>query len=422
MPRESELLSALAVKRLPEGVHAVGGVAGLLLQVRDSGARSWLLRAVIGGRRREMGLGPYPEVSLSAARTEAARMRALIREGRDPIRERQDARAALVATARKGKTFAEVLDEYASEKLSEIKEEKYRKQWQATVRNYALPVLGDMSMQDIGLDDVLQILTPIWHEKTETASKLQGRIEKLIAFAIAKGYRDGSNPALWKNNLSLLLPSPSKVSDSENYPALQLEDGPRWWSDLQGREGMGARALEFQAMTVSRSGAVRFATWDEINLNTKIWTIQPGRKASKIKPQKEGGRAHKVPLTKEMIALLEALPRFEGCALVFPSPTGKDLSDATLGKVMETIHKADIRRGGPGYLDEVTGKPAVPHGLRATFRTWASNHTNYEDAMAEIALAHRVGTKTAQAYDRAHMVEKRRGMMEIWMKRLTTGK
>lgn len=421
MPRESKELSALAVKRLPEGVHAVGGVAGLLLQVRDSGARSWLLRAVIGGRRREMGLGPYPEVGLAEARVEAARMRGLIRAGRDPIAERQEARAALVVAARKGKLFSEVFAEFVAEKLPEIAEDKYRSQWQATVKNYALPVLGDLLVQEIGLEDVLRVLSPIWHEKTETASKLQGRLEKVIAFAIVKGYRDGGNPAQWKNNLSLVLPAPSKVSEGENYPALQLEDGPRWWRDLSAREGMGARALEFQAMTASRSGLVRFATWDEIDLPGLLWTVQPGRKSSKIKPRSQGGRAHKVPLTPDMVALLEALPRFEGNPLVFPAPRGGPLSDATLGKVMETMHHADIRRGGPGYLDGVTGKPAVPHGLRACFSTWVSEHTTYERDMAELALAHRIGTKVAQAYDRAHQVEKRREMMARWIRRLKTG-
>lgn len=421
MPKESKELSALAVKRLQEGVHAVGGIPGLLLQVRASGGRSWLLRAVVAGRRREIGLGPYPEVGLADARVEAARLRSLIRAGRDPLAERQEARSAFIANMRKGKTFSQVLDEFAAEKLTEIQEEKYRNQWLATVRTYALPVLGDMLVQEIGVDDVLRVLAPIWQVKTETASKLQGRMDKILSFALVKGYREGGNPAQWKSNLSLVLPSPSKVSESEHYPALQLEDGPRWWRDLQGREGMGARALEFQAMTVSRSGAVRFATWSEMDLKGRVWTIQPGRKASKIKPRSQGGRPHRVPLTPEMLALLEALPRFEDCPLVFPSPRGKDLSDATLGKVMETIHGADVRGGGPGYLDRDSGKPAVPHGLRACFSSWVSDHTDFDRDMAEIALAHRVGTKVAQAYDRADRIEKRRGMMVSWIKRLTTG-
>ncbi len=386
--------------------------------MRVSGSRSWILRVMVNGRRREMGLGPYPEVGLADARIEAARTRTLVRAGRDPIAERQEARTIAL---RKGKTFAATLDEYAAEKLIEITGEKYRSQWLATVTNYALPVMGEILVQDIVLDDVLRVLTPIWHKKTETASKLQGRIEKVIAFAIVKGYRKESNPAQWKNNLSLVLPSPSKISQGGNYPALQISDGPYWLSDLRKREGVGARALEFQAMTVSRSGAVRFATWDEFDFDARIWTILPGRKSSKIKPRSQGGRPHRVPLTPEMMKLLEGLPRFLGNPLVFPSPTGKALSDATLGKVMETLHMASIRQGRPGYIDRDTKMPAVPHGIRACFSTWVSDDTEYDRDMAEIALAHRVGTKVAQAYDRADRIEKRREMMAKWIEKLGTG-
>ncbi|TMV88201.1 DUF4102 domain-containing protein [Thioclava sp. BHET1] len=421
MPKKSKALSPLAVKRLDAGVHAVGGVPGLHLQVRETGGRSWLLRAVIGGRRREMGLGPYPEVGLADARAEAARVRALIRSGRDPISERKEARAALVAAARRGKTFSEVVDEYAAEKLTELKEEKYRAQWLGSVKKYAIPHLGKTPVKDIGLDQILRVLSPLWSEKTETASKLQGRLDRLLSFAIVKGYRDCSNPAQWKGNLALVLPSPSQVSDAENYPALQLDDLERWWRDLQGRTGMGARALEFQVMTVSRSGLVRFATWDEVDLNAGIWTIQPGRRASKIKPKSQGGRAHKVPLTPDMISLLRGLPRFEENPLIFPAPRGGVLSDATLGKVMKVMHAADICRGGPGFVDRETKKAAVPHGFRSTFRTWVSDRTDFDGDMAEVALIHRVGSKVAQAYDRSDRIEKRREMMAHWVTLLKTG-
>ncbi|WP_292068278.1 site-specific integrase [Marivita sp. XM-24bin2] len=421
MPRETKTLSPLAVKRLTAGVHAVGGVPGLHLQVRETGGRSWILRATIGGRRREMGLGPYPEVGLAEARAEAVRMRAIIRSGRDPIAERKEMRAALASASRQTKTFSDVLDEYAAEKLLELKEAKYRSQWVASVKKYALPVLGDLPIREVGFEEVLQVLKPLWTEKTETATKLQGRLYKLIGFATVKGYREGDNAAQWKGNLALVLPSPSQVSDGENYPALQLGDVGRWWSDLKGREGMGARALEFQAMTVSRSGAIRFATWDEIDLDMRIWTIQPGRKASKLKAKSQGGRPHKVPLTPDMVLLLKDLPRFEDNPLIFPAPRGGALSDATLGKVMKAMHAADIRHGGPGFLDRDTRKPAVPHGLRSTFRTWVSDHTDYDRDMAEVALAHRVGSKVAQAYDRSDRIEKRREMMERWVTLLKTG-
>lgn len=422
MPRESKTLSPLAVKRLPAGVHAVGGVPGLHLQVREAGGRSWVLRATFGGRRREMGLGPYPEVGLAEARAEAVRVRAIIRAGRDPISERKEMRAALASASRSAKTFSDVLDEYAAEKLPELKEAKYRSQWVGSVKKYAIPVLGHLSIREVGFEEVLQVLKPLWTEKTETASKLQGRLYKLIGFATVKGYREGDNPAQWRGNLALVLPSPSQVSDKENYPALQLEDVERWWRDLQGRAGVGARALEFQVMTVSRTGLVRFATWDEVDLNSRIWTVQPGRKASKIKSKSQGGRAHKVPLTSDMISLLRRLPRFEGNPLIFPAPRGGELSDAALGKVMKVIHAADIRRGGPGFVDRETKRAAVPHGFRSTFRTWVSDHTDFDGDMAEVALIHRVGSKVAQAYDRSDRIEKRREMMERWVTLLKTGK
>lgn len=420
MPREAKSLSALAVKRLPSGVHSVGGVRGLHLQVRETGSRSWILRAVIGGKRREMGLGPYPEVSLADARAEAARVRALIRMGRDPITERKEARAAISIASRRGKIFSEVLDEYALQKLTGLKEEKYQSQWLGSVKKYAIPVLGNFPVKDIGLEEVLKVLQPIWSTRTETASKLQGRLERLLAFSIVMGYRSGSNPAAWKNNLSLILPSPLQVSDSQNYPALQRDDLARWWADLNGRQGMGARALEFQAMTVSRSGLVRFATWDEIDFENAIWTVQPGRKAAKIRPINQGGRPHKVPLTSEMLNLLEKIPRLMGSELIFTAPRGGPLSDATLGKVMKAIHAADVRRGGPGFLDRDTKKPAVPHGLRSTFRTWVGDCTEFDRDMAEVALSHRVGSKVAQAYDRADYIEKRRKLMERWLILLKT--
>ena len=180
---------------------------------------------------------------------------------------------------------------------------------------------------------------------------------------------------------------------------------------MRKREGMGARALEFQALTATRSGAIRFATWDEFDLQNRIWTIQPGRKSSKIPAS---GKAHRTPLTAGMIELLKALPRLKGSDFVFWAPRGGALSDATLGKVMRVIHAADVKAGGKGYLDAVTKQPGVPHGLRSTFRTWVAERTRFDGDMAEIALAHKVGTKVQRSYDRSDQVEKRRRMMAVW--------
>lgn len=409
MPKRAKELTAVEVKRLGPGVHNVGGVAGLLMQVTDSGAKSWLLRVRIGDKRRELGLGAYPEVGLARAREKAAEAKEAIRSGIDPVEERKAARAALRAAQRKGLTFKQAFEKYCEKKLPELQTERYRTQWRATVEKYALPILGDMLVQDITREDILRILHPIWETRTETATKLRQRVEKALDYAKAAGYRTGDNPAAWRGNLELELPAPSKIAPKENYPALQLQDAARWWTDLLAKDGLGAKALAFQALTASRTGAVRFATWDEIDLDARIWTIQPGRIMSKIPAN---GKAHRVPLTEQLIDLLDSLPRMGD--LVFTAPRGGSMSDATLGKVMRSIHETDLKRGGTGYVDARTKEQAVPHGLRSTFRVWVTERTNFDGDMAEIALAHKVGNKVRQAYDRSDMIEKRRAMMAAW--------
>lgn len=405
---------------------AVGGVSGLHIQIWPSGAKSWVLRTRYGDwtetrlkdgtiqrgrKKREIGLGPYPDVLPGAARDKAREAKAKLEAGVDPIAEKRAAQAALEAAQRRGMTFAEAWRKFAAQKVKEFSTDKYRSQWQRTVEIYALPELGKMAVQDIGLQDVLRVLQPLWDDKTVTAVKVRERVEKVLAYATVKGYRTGDNPARWKGNLDMLLPAPSKVAGAENYPALQLEDVSRWWTDLQGREGMGAKALAFQAMTATRSGAIRFATWDEIDLKSKLWTIQPGRQSSKIP---KGDTAKRIPLTVGMVVLLESLPRLEGSDFVFWAPMGGALSDATMGKVMRMIHEADLKNGGRGYVDAKTVEQAVPHGLRSAFRTWVAERTNFDGDMAEVALFHKVGNKVTHAYNRADMVEKRRQMMAAW--------
>jgi integrase len=387
----------------------VGGVAGLALQVSDAGGRSWILRVRVGEKRREIGLGGYPEVTLAKARERAAEAKDAIRRGVDPVEERKAAKAALSAAQRQGVTFEKAFESYAATKLPELSTDRYRDQWLAVIQKHALPELGKMLVRDITRADVLRVLTPIWETRTETATKVRQRIEKTLDYAKAAGYRTGENPAAWRGNLELALPAPGKIAPKQNHPALQLKDAQRWWTALQGREGIGALALAFQALTASRTGAVRFATWDEVDLAAKLWTIQPGRRSSKIPVT---GRAHRVPLTEAMIDLLESLPRMG--ELVFTAPRGGSLSDATLGKVMRSIHEDDTANGGAGYVDAQTGEAAVPHGLRSTFRVWVAERTDFDGEMAEIALAHKVGSKVRQAYDRSDLLEKRRAMMAEW--------
>jgi integrase len=405
LPKRARELGALEVKRLKgPGTFAVGGVAGLSLQIGQFDSRSWVFRYRHNGRRRETGLGPYPDVPLATVREYAREARDQLRRGIDPIEARRTARRRLLS-------FRQAVERYDAEKAVEFTSELHRRQWRASLERHVVPVIGDMAVSDITLQDVLEVLRPLWTTKTETASKLRQRMERVLDYVTVAGHRSGENPARWRGNLDMVLPAPTKLTGGRHYPALKLEDAKRWFLALRARAGTSARALEFQALTASRTGAVRFATWDEMDLERGIWTIQPGRQFSKIP---RSGRPHRVPLTSNLIELLQKLPREEENPNVFWALRGGAFSDAALAAVMRKMHAADMRAGESGFLDAQSDRPAVPHGLRSTFRTWVAERTQFDGDMAEIALAHKVGNKVQQAYDRSDQVEKRREMMEAW--------
>lgn len=412
MPKVAKELSALDVKRLQhpgKGLNAtfpVGGVSGLAFQITPNGGRSWLLRVLIGGRRREIGLGGFPDVTLAGARERAREVKDKIRNGIDPVEERRASRAALAAARARGLTFADATDRYLGAKLDAFKNAKHRQQWRNTLDSYALPELGKMLVQDITVQDVLRVLEPIWQTKTETASRLRGRVESVLSWATVAGHRTGDNPARWAGNLKELLPAPSKVAKEGNHPAIQIGDAPRWFAALRERDGIGSRALEFAALTAARSQEVRGARWDEIDLDAAMWIVP----AERMKMDRE----HRVPLTADAVALLKALPRFEDNPLVFPAPRGGEMSDMTLSATMKRLHAADVAKGGKGFIDRVNKRPAVPHGLRSTFRDWVAEETHFPGDMAEVALAHKVGNAVEASYRRGDMVEKRRAMMTVW--------
>ena len=412
MPRIAKELSALEVKRLLHpgigglATVAVGGVSGLMLQITPAGGRSWVLRAAVGGHRREMGLGSYPEVSLAQARDRARDFKDKIRRGIDPVEERKAARAELAAKRMRNLRFSDAVDKCLAAKLESFKNAKHRQQWENTLATYATPLLGEMQVADITVHDIFRVLEPLWQTKTETASRLRGRIETVLAWATVRGHRSGENPARWSGNLKELLPAPGKVAEPENQPAIQLTDAPRWFAALSKRNGIGSRALEFAALTASRSAMVRGATWDEINLAVGLWVIP----AARMKMKKE----HRVPLPAAAVRLLKALPRVQNSDVVFPAIRGGLLSDMTLSATMARLHKADLARGGAGFLDGVSKRPAVPHGVRSTFRDWVADRTHFAGEMAEVALAHQVASAVEAAYRRGHMVEKRREMMDAW--------
>jgi len=369
---------------------------GLFLRVQPNGARQWVQRITIRGKRCELGLGSPPAVSLASARKLALDHRGAAMMGRDPVLERREARAGL--------SFEAAVERYLSVKLEEFRNEKHKKQWRATLDTYALPVLGARRVAEVTLQDVLRVLEPIWQAKTETASRLRGRIEAVLSWATVAGHRAGDNPARWKGNLDAILPKPGKLAKPDNQPALALRDAPGWWADLAGREGMAARALQFLTLTAARSGEVRGMAWDEVDPAAAIWTVPAARM--------KAGRLHRVPLTAEAAAILRGLPRTDS-PLVFHAERGGMLSDMALSAVMRRMQEAEAKAGRAGYLDPVSRRPAVPHGLRASFRQWAAERGFARD-MAELALAHFVGTEVERSYQRSDMIERRREMMAAW--------
>lgn len=392
MPKLAKEMAPLAIGRIAEpGMHFVGGVQGLALQVTAGAGRSWVLRATVGGKRREMGLGPYPEVTLAAARDKAREARELIRQGIDPVEKKRAAQSALRAAIAAAMTFDECADAYIKAHEAGWRNIKHGQQWRNTIKQHASPVLGEMQVRDVALPQVLKVLEPIWTTTNETASRLRGRIEQVLDWATARGLREGPNPARWRGHLDKLLAKPSKVGKREHHAALPVGDAGAFMLRLRQAEGMGARALEFAILTAARSGEVRGATWAEFDLGGKVWTVPAARM--------KAGKEHRVPLSTEALALLQTLPEGEPDALAFLAPRGGALSDMTL---LAVLRRLDV--------------PAVPHGFRSTFRDWAAERTNYPRDVAEMALAHAIGDKVEAAYRRGDLFEKRRRMMAEWAK------
>ncbi len=408
MPKRSVELKALEVKRLSTpGRHAVGGVQGLYLNITDTGARSWIFRVMVNANRRHIGLGAFDDVSLAEARELAREMRKKIAFGTDPVAERQEAQAAARAERRQVLAFADAFEQYFTDKLEgELSNPKHRAQWRSTLTTYAYPVIGETPVEQITVEDVLAVLKPIWTTKTETATRVRQRIERVLDWCAAMGHRTGANPAFWKGSLQQMLPSPNKVKNVVNHPAVAIDEVNSWFSILKTRDGTAARALVFLALNASRSQEIRKAQWDEILFDTAIWQI-PGEHMKMKAP-------HRVPLSARAVQVLRETPRFAGSSLIFPSPNRGEMSDATLSAVMKRMHKAEVDAGRKGFLDPVSKRPAVPHGLRSTFRDWVAERTDHPREMAEIALAHEMGNDVERAYRRGDMLEKRRQMMEDW--------
>jgi integrase len=358
---------------------------------------SWILRAMIGGKRSDLGLGAYPEVSLANARERAARAREQIRDGIDPRQARRDAAAALRAALARALTFKEAAQACHESKAVEFRNAKHRMDWLSSLERHAFPTIGSLPVADLELGHVVNVLKPIWVAKTETATRVRQRIEKVIDWAIVSGFRpkERGNPAMWKGTLEHALPKPSKLKNVEHHAALPWADVPAFMLELRKRDGMGARALEFAILTAARSREVRFAEWSEIDFAEKVWRVP----AAHMKAH----RAHTVPLSDAAIALLEKLPRMEKSPYVFPAVRAGKLSDATLSAVTKRMKVA-----------------AVPHGFRSSFRDWCAESTNFPREVAEQALAHTLESKVEAAYRRGELLTKRAKLMAAWAKYCAT--
>lgn len=395
MPKIATELGPLAVKRLvKKGMHAVGGVPGLYLQVSDGAARSWILRANVAGKRRDIGLGSFPSVSLAAARQKAQAHRESIQEGQDPVVLKRIAKSALAAERARAVTFVDVARRYLRSHASGWSNPKHRSQWENTLQAYVYPVIGGMVVADIDTPAVLRALQPIWHTKTETASRVRGRIEAVLDAATAQGLRQGPNPARWKGHLALTLPARSKIAPTKHQKAVPVDEVPQFYKAVCQAEGTSAVAMRFLLLTCARSSEARGATWDEVDLYRRVWTIPPERMKAK--------REHRVPLSGAVVEILKSLPTREG--LLFVGMKGKSLSDMTLTALMRRL-KVN----------------AVPHGLRSSFRTWAADYTNHPREVCEQCLAHSTGSEVELAYQRSDLFEKRRQVMEEWSEFVTRG-
>ena len=390
MGRQVSRLTAVKVNALKKkGLYPDGG--GLYLQVSGNGAKSWIFRYKASGRARDMGLGPLSAISLAAARDLAAVYRRQRLAGLDPIEVRKDQRAQQKLDAAKATTFDQASEAYIAAHSAGWRNSKHRSQWSNTLQTYASPVIGGLSVQRVDTDLVLKVLEPIWQSKTETASRVRGRIEAILDWAKARGMRTGENPARWRGHLQNLLPKRSKVQQVRHHPALPYAEIPDFLALVTQREDIASSALVFSVLTAARTGEVLGARWYEIDMKAAVWTVP----ASRMK----GGREHRVPLSSEALAVLSKLARERINEFVFPGlKRGRPLSNMSLLMLLRNLKRSDI----------------TVHGFRSTFRDWAAERTNFPREIAEAALAHAVKDKVEAAYQRGDLLEKRRKLMSAW--------
>lgn len=390
MARSINRLSARAVAALTaKGYYPDGG--GLYLQISAAGTKSWIFRFMLAGRAREMGLGPLNTVSLAEARAEAERCRKLARDAIDPIEARAAERAKRLAEMARTMTFKQCAEAYIRAHEAGWKNAKHAAQWTSTMETYAYPVLGKLPVGSVDTALVMKVLEPIWTEKTETASRVRGRMESILGWATVSGFRSGDNPARWKGHLQNLLPARSKVQKVEHHAALPYDQMGAFMVALRAQEGIGARGLEFCILTATRTIETIGARWDEFDIAKRVWTI-PGDRM-------KAGLEHRVPLSDAAMAVLTAMGAIRVNEFVFPG-AGKErpLSNMAFLQLLKRMKRSDL----------------TAHGFRSTFRDWAAERTNFPNEVAEKALAHVVKNKVEAAYRRGDLLEKRVPMMKAW--------
>jgi len=380
-------LNALAVTRAKKpGRHSDGG--GLVLQVSRDGVKSWIYRFMIDGHEREMGLGSVHDVTLKEAREKAADARKLKSAGIDPINQKAATRAAARLASAKGLTFEAAATRYIASHRAGWRNAEHARQWPATLSTYVYPIIGALPVGAIDTAAVLRALEPIWTEKTETASRLRGRIESVLDWATAQGFRTGDNPARLKGNLDHLLPDRTKVAKVQHHIALPYPELPAFMAQLHQLDGAATRALEFTILTAARAGEVMGARWNEINMGPKTWTIPPERM--------KANKAHRVPLSDGALTALGP-PSAADAFLFAGRKRSKPLLRDSMRKVLTLM-----------------GNEVTVHGFRSTFRDWCAERTDFASEVVETALAHAVGNKVEAAYRRGDLFERRRELMTAW--------
>jgi integrase len=410
--------SLTAEEKFVPGRHTDGD--GLHLHVRPNGVAAWVLRYRLHDRQRDYGLGSYPAISLAEARALARDAKSLVAQGIDPATHRREAKAQAILEASGERTFQAIAEQMISAKKSQWKSEKHAAQWTSTLKQHVYPQIGDTPIAKVNTEALLRVLRPIWVKTPETASRLRGRIEAVLDFARARGWRSGENPARWRGHLAEVLPAPRKVSPVTHRPSLPWQQVPDFVTALGRHNGMAALALEFAILTAARTGEVLGMTWREIDVEARVWTVPA--------PRMKAGRVHRVPLSDGALGILaKVLPLApagpkQRDAFVFPSlRSGRPLSDMALSMLVRGMSLDGLDPNELPRWQDVENRPVVPHGFRASFRGWTRAH-GWPDHLGELALAHVDKDKVRAAYARDDLLEERREMMVAWGEYGTSGR